>query len=230
MKTQDKITQVYQNAFKDYAVEAPASLQAGALKQLGRNSLLTIDPSRFNVFYLALLSGAIAWAILGSTSEELVQESSSNQLEFEKVENSYVSKKADKPSIYESENIMLQEESGAESKLNLEEDRNKYISSPEINNSKGTKSIDLNRESTAELRKSKHLFKEKNKSEPILEADNALIPERIDPIKVDLESEILDLVDPVSLSGAKIQPVNSLMRQLKLDSDDEVTLSIYKNK
>jgi len=71
MKTEDKITQVYQDAFKDFSAVAPASVQTGALNQLGRKSLLTLDPTRLNVFYMALLSGVIAWSILGTGSDEL---------------------------------------------------------------------------------------------------------------------------------------------------------------
>ncbi|MFK7757474.1 MAG: hypothetical protein AB8B53_11140 [Flavobacteriales bacterium] len=69
MKNQDNITQLYQDAFNDFEVQAPAEVYTKVQNQLGRKSLLTLDPTRLNVFYLALLSGIVAWSILGNTSD-----------------------------------------------------------------------------------------------------------------------------------------------------------------
>jgi len=231
MNTQDKITEVYQNAFKDFAVEAPASVQAGALSQLGRKSLLTLDPARFNVFYMALISGAIAWAIIGTNSNDLAQENNSSLplIENAKSEISSISS-LDKTanlalqstkitsSLIEPEKIAVSSEVSSEipvykfqKKTNLKSTKN------QLNEAETDAFVGSGLEDVATL-------------EAVIPNSDEL--EFLTPVQAELKESIDDItkLDPISLSGAKVQRPEDLIRQTKLDSDNEIKVTVYTKK
>ncbi|GEM_PF-1023945 len=228
MNTPDKITQVYQDAFRDLAVEAPASVQAGALKQLGRKSLLTIDPTRFNVFYMALISGALAWAIIGTNSNELVLNDTPEQIvvdDVQKTEND--GDFSALQSANTSETLQVSQEES------IPVNDEKVMTATKVENRKlanSTMDNISNAQSTHEFTSKKEQFIESPKAKATHEAIAQTIesPKMITPIEADLEPSLIDLVDPVSLVGARVQSANSFIRQIKLDSDEKLKLAVIK--
>ena len=230
MKTEDKITQVYQDAFKDFSAVAPASVQTGALNQLGRKSLLTLDPTRLNVFYMALLSGVIAWSILGTGSDELaVKNTEPNLLQTANSTNTadLINNDETTASFYEESN---QEENDLTAKSN---EGNKPKTSKNLTNVVKTNRItsaatndglasltadELEPFITEEL----ELVTEMNPQE---NAADAVI---IETIKPSLKDEIEKAIMPVSLEGAKIQNPKEFLKHLYFDRNNKVTLTVIK--
>ncbi len=217
MNTQDKLTQLYADAFSDYTETPPQEVYSKVRKELNRKSLLTLDPTRLNVFYLALLSGVAALALVNlntaNTAETEVSPLPSTQetvfavnLKVDKteeveIEDAQIGMKLQNVSSLEeakyeaSENSMPIEESYSE--------ESEQISDDEVVNSE--------------------IIEEKTAETP----EVSIIPDEsvtVDPIEV---SDI-EVKQSWSVENATVESPEDLLRALRFDEDKNANLGIKK--
>lgn len=217
MKKEDNITQLYKDAFSDFSVSAPESVYKKVQLDLGRVSLLTWDPTRLNVFYLALMSGLSALAILGVYPTETAEVNVTPNIisntasvltgdpiqENELISTIQPTKELEKAEVVQP--VLVEEAVNRTAITNI---------TPEIN-----LPIELVDELEEILIAEEFEFVEElgNSSETIKDKT------------IDEETEV-DVREKISLSNSRVEPANEFMRLLSLDSDKKGALTISTNK
>ena len=217
MKKDDNITQLYKDAFSDFSVSAPESVYKKVQIDLGRMSLLTWDPTRLNVFYLALMSGLVALAILGVYPSETAEVNVTPNI----ISNT-ASVLPDDP-IQENELIATIQPSKELEKAEVVQSvlTEKAVNRMAITNI--TPEINLPIELVDELEEI--LIVEE--FEFVEELENSL--ETIKDKTIAEETEV-DVREKISLSNSRVEPANEFMRLLSLDSDKKGALTISTKK
>ena len=217
MKKDDNITQLYKDAFSDFSVSAPESVYKKVQIDLGRMSLLTWDPTRLNVFYLALMSGLVALAILGVYPNETAEVNVTPDI----ISNT-ASVLPDDP-IQENELIATIQPSKELEKAEVVQSvlTEKAVNRMAITNI--TPEINLPIELVDELEEI--LIVEE--FEFVEELENSL--ETIKDKTIAEETEV-DVREKISLSNSRVEPANEFMRLLSLDSDKKGALTISTKK
>ncbi|HCY46847.1 MAG TPA: hypothetical protein DHU89_09185 [Flavobacteriales bacterium] len=217
MKKDDNITQLYKDAFSDFSVSAPESVYKKVQIDLGRMSLLTWDPTRLNVFYLALMSGLVALAILGVYPNETAEVNVTPNI----ISNT-ASVLPDDP-IQENELIATIQPSKELEKAEVVQSvlTEKAVNRMAITNI--TPEINLPIELVDELEEI--LIVEE--FEFVEELENSL--ETIKDKTIAEETEV-DVREKISLSNSRVEPANEFMRLLSLDSDKKGALTISTKK
>tara|TARA_B100000768_G_scaffold182036_1_gene208683 strand:- start:10579 stop:11244 length:666 start_codon:yes stop_codon:yes gene_type:complete len=220
MKKEDNITELYKNAFNDYSVRAPASVYKKVQLELDRKSLLTIDPTRLNVFYMALMSGAVAWAILGNYSAEITNASII-------------------PEIKANTELVLQHNSIQDNKYNsanefFEELEKAEVVQPVIFEKSWTRQSITN--ATDEIIFPNELVGELEGLEEIISGEQIEFVENVeissetieDNAKAEEKEE--DFREKISLTNSRVESASEFMRLLSLDSDKKGALTISTKK
>lgn len=227
MKKEDNITQLYNHAFSDFSVSAPTSVYKKVQRDLKRKSLLTLDPTRLNVFYLVLLSGAVAWAILGNYSAETAELNRTPRV---------VSKVA---SVIQQEPTH-KEELSSFTLTDEEAERVETVEPLLVNRGvkESSRSNLLARTSssqgvggTTDLAKNVELGAEEVVVEELTQAEMLSdITETIEENTIDEEVVEIDLREKITLNNTKVESANEFMRLLALDSDKKGALTIRTKK
>ncbi len=227
MKEENNITQLYQDAFKDFAVEAPASTYAKVQNQLGRKSLLTLDPTRLNVFYLALVSGIVAWAIIGNSPAPIADQPVNEEKEVASVILGEEANDLQESIVYEEvetekmETLALQEETSRTCVNRSTVSGNSAMTEHETVDSESIAVVLPEETITTEMEAPTSL--ELNE-ESELEDNKAL-----DVIEVAEEMQKQEDDRPTtSVNGAKVESAEDFLRGLKFDRDNNAGITVRK--
>ncbi|MFB0960636.1 MAG: hypothetical protein QMB20_05500 [Flavobacteriales bacterium] len=220
MKKEDNITQLYKDAFSDFSVSAPESVYKKVQLDIGRMSLLTLDPARLNVFYLALMSGLVALAILGSYPSETAEVNVT-------------------PDITPNTVSVLPHDPIQENDLNstiqpLEELEKVEIFQPVLVETEVNRTSITNM--TSEIIFPNELVVEVEELEKIIFAEETEFAEELEissetsrDNSIAEEAEV-DVREKISLSNSRVEPAHEFMRLLSLDSDKKGALTISTKK
>jgi hypothetical protein len=216
MKKEDNITQLYKDAFNDFSVSAPESVYKKVQLDIGRMSLLTLDPARLNVFYLALMSGLVALAILGSYPSETAEVNVT-------------------PDITPNTVSVLPHDPIQENDLNstiqpLEELEKVEIFQPVLVETEVNRTSITNM--TSEIIFPNELVVEVEELEKIIFAEETEFAEELETSRdnsIAEEAEV-DVREKISLSNSRVEPAHEFMRLLSLDSDKKGALTISTKK
>ena len=217
MKKEDNITQLYKDAFSDFSVSAPESVYKKVQLDLGRMSLLTWDPTRLNVFYLALMSGLVALAILGvyptetaevNVTPDIISNTASVLPDDPIQENELIStiqpsKELEKAEVVQP--VLLEKALNRTAIINI---TSEIILPIELVDELEEILIAKEIEFVEELENSSETIKDKTIAE---------------------ETEV-DVREKISLSNSRVEPANEFMRLLSLDSDKKGALTISTKK
>ena len=227
MKKEDNITQLYKDAFSDFSVSAPQSVYKKVQRNLKRKSLLTLDPTRLNVFYLVLLSGAVAWAILGNYSTETADLNRTPKV---------VSKVA---SVIQQDPIH-KEELSSFTLTDEEAERAETVEPLLVKRGvkESSRSNLLARTSssqgiggTTDLAENVELGAEEVMVEELTQAEMPSdITETLEENRINEEVVEIDLREKITLNNTRVESANEFMRLLALDSDKKAALTISTKK
>ena len=220
MKKEDNITELYKNAFNDYSVLAPASVYKKVQLELDRKSLLTIDPARLNVFYMALMSGAVAWAILGNYSAEITNASIT-------------------PEINANTELVLQHNSNQDNEYNsanefFEELEKAEVVQPVLSEKSSTRESITN--TTSEIMFPNELAGKLEGLEEIIFGEQIEFVEDVEISSETIDDKTIaedkeeDVREKISLSNSRVESASEFMRLLSLDSDKKGSLTISTKK
>lgn len=220
MKKEDNITELYKNAFNDYSVLAPASVYKKVQLEIDRKSLLTIDPTRLNVFYMALMSGAVAWAILGNYSAEITNASIT-------------------PEINANTELFLQHNSIQDNEYNsanefFEELEKAEVVQPVLSEKSSTRESITN--TTSEITFPNELVGEPEGLEEIISGEQIEFVEDVEISSETIDDKTIaedkeeDVREKMSLSNSRVESASEFMRLLSLDSDKKGSLTISTKK
>ncbi|MEJ6681171.1 MAG: hypothetical protein QNL21_03655 [Flavobacteriales bacterium] len=220
MKKEDNITELYKNAFNDYSVLAPASVYKKVQLELDRKSLLTIDPTRLNVFYMALMSGAVAWAILGNYSAEITNASIT-------------------PEINANTELVLQHNSIQDNEYNsanefFEELEKAEVVQPVLSEKSSTRESITN--TTSEIMFPNELAGKLEGLEEIIFGEQIEFVEDVEISSETIDDKTIaedkeeDVREKISLSNSRVESASEFMRLLSLDSDKKGSLTISTKK
>jgi len=242
MRKDDYITQLYQQTLKDYSAEAPKDMFSKVSKDIGRKSLLTIDPSRLNIFYLALLSGVAALMVYDYVPEETTSNKGLEQKENVALE---AEKDIDDDLAYETQVNDLEDEiinaRGASEQVNTPDEVGVLAkpAAPLRSFEKSNKEEVLNSASTSKVSDSKSgnldnltvINEDEAELPTTVQKDAASKPsETMDEQLITSPKEAIEQKLPQSTTGLELESAGKFLKELNFDKDKKAQIEASSKK